>query len=96
LPKIVLVGQLFRAKQKEGCPRLGWEDVTRKDLREMGTSWEDVKREALKELGWRRSACSCVGLRRLENKFRGSLLLLMSIVTNPPFQLLHSSFHIFS
>ena len=41
---------------------MGWEDVVRKDLREMGTSWEGVKREALNRLGWRRNARSSVGL----------------------------------
>ena len=45
--KIVLFGQPFRAKQKAGHPRLGWEDVTKKDLKKMGISWEDAEREAL-------------------------------------------------
>ena len=40
LPKIVLFSQLFRAKLKAGRPRLGWEDVINKDLKEMRTSWE--------------------------------------------------------
>ena len=65
LPKIVLFGQPSRAKRKAGRPRLGWEDVIKKDLKEMGTSWAGVKREALNRLGWRRSVRSCVGLRRL-------------------------------
>jgi hypothetical protein len=65
LPKIVLFGQPSRAKRKAGRPRLGWEDVIKKDLKEMGTSWADVKREALNRLGWRRSVRSCVGLRGL-------------------------------
>ena len=38
--KIALFGQLSRAKQKAGCPCLGWEDVVNKNLKEMGTSWE--------------------------------------------------------
>jgi hypothetical protein len=38
LPKIVLFGQPSRAKRKAGRPRLGWEDVIKKDLKEMGTS----------------------------------------------------------
>jgi hypothetical protein len=42
---------------------VGWEDIVRKDLREMGTSWESVKTEALSRLGWRRRVHSCVGLR---------------------------------
>ena len=45
LTNIVLFGQLSRAKRKAGRPRLGWEDVIKKDLKEMGTSWEGVKRE---------------------------------------------------
>jgi hypothetical protein len=65
LPKIVLLGQPSRAKRKAGRPRLGWEDVIKKALKEMGTSLDGVKREALNTLGWRRSVRSCVGLRRL-------------------------------
>jgi len=38
LPKIVLFGQPTEAKWKAGSPRLGWEDVINKDLKEMGTS----------------------------------------------------------
>ncbi|XP_065584543.1 uncharacterized protein LOC136043555 [Artemia franciscana] len=38
LPKIVLFGQPSRGKQKAGRPRLGREDVIKKDLKEMGTS----------------------------------------------------------
>ena len=63
LLRIVLFGQLSRAKRKGGRPQLGWEEVVMKDLREMGTSWEGVKREALNRLGWRRSVHSFVGLR---------------------------------
>jgi len=44
---------------------LGWEDVVRKDLREMGTLWESVKRKAFNRLGWRRKVRSCVGHRGL-------------------------------
>jgi len=29
-----------RAKRKAGRPRLGWEDVIQRDLKEMGTSWD--------------------------------------------------------
>ena len=36
LPKIVLLGQTSRAKRKAGRPRLGWGDVIKKDLKEMG------------------------------------------------------------
>ena len=45
LPKVF--GQPSRAKRKAGHPRLRWEDVIKKDLKEIGTSWEGVKREAL-------------------------------------------------
>ena len=65
LPKIVLFGQPSGATRKAGRPRLGWEDVINKDLKEIGTFWEGVKREALHRLGWRRSVRSFVGLRRL-------------------------------
>ena len=41
LPKIVLFDQPSRAKQIVGRPRLGWEDVIKKDLKEMGTSWAE-------------------------------------------------------
>ena len=50
-PKIVLFGQPSGATRTTGRPRLGWEDVINKDLKEMGTSWEGVKREALNRLG---------------------------------------------
>jgi hypothetical protein len=50
LPKMVLVGQLSRVKRKAGHPRREWEDVVRKDLREIVTSWEGVKREPLNRL----------------------------------------------
>ena len=46
LPKIGLVGQPSRSKWKAGRPRMRWEDVVRKYLREIGTSCEGVKREA--------------------------------------------------
>ena len=64
LQKIVLFGHPSGTKQKAGRPRLGWEDIINKDLKEMETSWEGVKREALNRLGWRRSVRNCV-LRRL-------------------------------
>ena len=64
LPKIILFGQPSRAKWKAGRFHLGWEDVIKKDLKEMGTSWEGVKREALNRLGWRRRVHSFFGLRR--------------------------------
>lgn len=59
---IVLVGQPYRAKQTAICPQIGWEDVVRKDPREIKTSWQDIKRGALKRLGWRWSMYGCVGL----------------------------------
>ena len=64
LTKIILFTQSSRAKQKADRPQLWWEDLIKKDLRELGTSREHVKREALNILGWRRSVRSCVGLRR--------------------------------
>ena len=39
LPKIFLFGQLPRAKQRAGHPRLGWVNDIKKDLKEMKTSW---------------------------------------------------------
>ena len=68
LPKIALYGQPSRARRKTGCPRLGWEDVIKKDLKDMGTSWEGVQRESLNRLGWKKSVRSCFGLRRLGAK----------------------------
>ena len=65
LPKIVFFGQLSGATRKAGRPRMSWEDVINKDLKEIGTSLEGVKRKALNRLDWRRSVRSCVGLRRL-------------------------------
>ena len=65
LLKIILFGQPSGAKRKAGCPRLGWENVINKDVKEMRTSWEGEKREALNRLGWRRNVHSSVGLRRL-------------------------------
>ena len=64
LPKIVQFGRTSRAKRKTDRPYLG-KDVIQKDLNEMGNSWECVKTEALNRLRWRKSVCSCVGLRRL-------------------------------
>ena len=66
-PKIVLFGQPCRTKLTAGHPRPGWEDVVKKDLKDMGTLWDGVKREALNRLGWRRSVRSCVGLRLLSS-----------------------------
>ena len=51
LSKIVLFGLPPRAKWKADRPRLGWEDVIKKDLKGIGISCECVKREALKILG---------------------------------------------
>ena len=65
LPQTVLIGQPSGATLKAECPRLVWEDIINKELKEMGTSWEGVKTEALNRLGWRRSVRSCVGLRWL-------------------------------
>jgi hypothetical protein len=56
---------------------LGWEDVLKKDLKEIGTSWEGVKSEVLNRLGWRRSVCSCVGLRRLGIPFLVSVAVVI-------------------
>ena len=65
LQKIVLFGQLSRIKRKAGRPRVGWDNIVRKDLREIGTSMEGVRREALNRLGWKESVCSFDGLRQL-------------------------------
>ena len=65
LPKIVLFGQSSSAEQKTGYPRLGWEDVIKKNLKEIGTSWEGVKRDALNRLGWNWSLRRCVAFRWL-------------------------------
>ena len=62
LPKIVLFGKPTVTKRKPGHPQLGWEEVIRKDLKEIETSWDDVKRKALNRLRWRRSVRTCVGL----------------------------------
>ena len=62
LLKIILFCQPSGATQKAGRPRLGWEDVINKDLKEMGASLDGVKREALNKL---KSLRSCVGRRRL-------------------------------
>ena len=51
LPKIVLFGQPSRTKRKLIRPRMVWEDVIKKDLKETGTSWEGEKRKALNRLG---------------------------------------------
>ena len=51
LSKALLFCQSSRAEHKAGRPRLGWKDVIKKDLNEIGTSWEGVKREALNRLG---------------------------------------------
>jgi hypothetical protein len=65
LPKIVLFGQPFRAKRKADNPSLGWEDVIKKNLKEMGISWAGVKRKNLNRLRWTSSVRSCFGLRRV-------------------------------
>ena len=44
LPKIVLFGQPSSLKWKAVRPRLGWQNVIQKDLKEMGTSLKGVKR----------------------------------------------------
>ena len=74
LPKIVLFGQPSRVKR----PRLGWEDVIKKDLRETGTSWEGVTRDILNWLGRRRSVHSYVVLRQLS--WCGELLVVVVVV----------------
>ena len=67
LSKIVLFGRPSRAKRKADCPRLGSENVVRKDLKQLGTSWVGIKREDyLNRSGWRPSVRSCVGLRRID------------------------------
>jgi len=68
--KIFLFDQPSRAIRKAGHPRLGWEDVIKKDFKEMGTSWEGVKKGALNRSGWRRSVHFCVGPRQLGSTVR--------------------------
>jgi len=65
MPKIVLINRLSMAKQKADCPWLGWEDVIKKDLKELRAFWEIVKMEVLNRLGWRKSGHSYGGLRHL-------------------------------
>jgi len=47
LLKNVLVGKPFRAKQKAGRPRLGWDDVIKKDLDRNGNFLGGCKEESL-------------------------------------------------
>ena len=63
-PKMVLLGRPAGAEWKAVRPRLGWEDVMNKDLKEIGTSLDGVRREVLNRLVWKRSVRSRVGLRR--------------------------------
>ena len=63
LPKIALFGEPSKVKRKAGCPRLGWEKVIKKDLKEMVAPWEGVNTVALNR--WRRSLRSFVSLRRV-------------------------------
>ena len=65
LRRIIFFGQPSRAKQKVGRPRLDWEDVIKKDLKELRAFWEIVKMEVLNRLGWRKSGHSYGGLRHL-------------------------------
>ena len=51
LSKIVLLGQPSGAKRIAVCPRLGWDNVIKKNLKEGGNSWESVKRHASNRLG---------------------------------------------
>ena len=45
LPKIFWPTVLGQTEMDH--PQIGWEEIVRKDLREIGTSWEGVKRQAL-------------------------------------------------
>ena len=49
-PNIVLFSEPSTANRKVGRPRLGWEDVIKKDLKETKNSWECIEREALNRL----------------------------------------------
>ena len=69
LLKIFLFDQPSRAKRKAGRLQLGWENVVKKDLREMGTLLEGVRREVSNRLGRRRSVRSCIGLKWLSEFF---------------------------
>jgi hypothetical protein len=46
-------------------PRTEWEEVVRRDLKEIGTSWQGLKREALSRLGWRKGVHNIAGLKWL-------------------------------
>ena len=50
LSNIVLIGQTSSAKWKAGRPWLGWEDVVKKNLREIELPDRGVKKEAWN--GW--------------------------------------------
>ena len=56
LTKIFPVHRPSRAKWKADRPRLGYDYVLRKSLREKATSWEVVKRKALNREGWEERA----------------------------------------
>ena len=53
---------------------MGWEEVVRKDLKEMGTSSYGIKREDVNRLGWRMRTRRCVGLRWLGPAVSSSII----------------------
>ena len=62
---LILFDQPSWAKRKGSLPRLEWEKVVKKDLKEIGTSWEKSHciEVPLHRLGRRRSVRSCVSHR---------------------------------
>ena len=60
LPKTVLSSQPSRAKKIAGRLWWGWKDVIKKDIKGNGKFLGGCKDGGL---GWRRSVCSCIGLR---------------------------------
>lgn len=65
LPRLLLFGKPQEGRKKAGRPVMGWEEVIRKDLKNIGLSWEVAKVEAQNRGGWRRSVRQSTVLRRL-------------------------------
>ena len=68
LPKIVLFGQPFGAKQRAGRPRLG---ECHKERSKENEKFLGGYKEALNGFGWRRRVRRCVGLRWLSAAVSG-------------------------
>ena len=71
MPKIVLFDPASRAKGEACHLWLQWQDVVKRDLKEIVTNllnlWEGVIREALNRMRRRRSLRCCIGLRQFVN-----------------------------